>query len=281
MRFIRKLFYLLPPTLRFMTRRIFFLPMDLIIPLETENGIKLPARGLIYTGSGDFLETGKRFTEYFGKYAGLTSSSHLLDIGCGIGRMAIPLTNHISNKGRYEGFDAIEKGVQWCRRNIQEKFNHFHFQYIPLSNDLYRKGGMDPTSFIFPYPSRSFDLCIAISVFTHMLPDELNNYFKEINRVLKAGGKCFATFFVLDEQSSKAMKFGSFQFLYNMGDHFLFDKHVKAANVALPKQKLEHLFVDNKLEISGFYRGRWSGIQSNESLDFQDIYILTKNHNGD
>lgn len=276
MKFIRSLFYRLPPSLRFMARRIFYLPQDIFGNSSSENGIKLPPRGLIYTGGGDFLEAGKRFASYFVRYAGLRSDSKVLDIGSGMGRMAIPLTQIISKEGKYEGFDAVEYGVRYCMKNIHSIYKQFHFQYIPLSNDLYRKSGLDPSNFRFPYPDNEFDLCILISVFTHMLPEELNNYLQEISRVLLPGKICFASFFVIDNLSESAMQKGNFQFKFNMGDHFLFDPRVKAANVAYPKPILESKFSSHGLSIDHFFRGSWSGTSTSESLDFQDIYVLSK-----
>jgi SAM-dependent methyltransferase len=280
MKFARKIFYKLPPSLRFLIRRVIYLPIDLIFPKKTESGIRLPARGKIYTGGGDFLKTGKRFVGYFTEYASLKPESHVLDIGSGIGRMAIPLTDVLSEEGKYEGFDAIEKGVLWCQKNVQARFAHFNFSYIPLANDLYRNAGINPSTFIFPYKDNSFDLCILISVFTHMLPDEIDNYLIQIFRVLKPGASCFASFFVMDEHSAQAMKTSSFQFPYDMGDHYLFDKQVTAANVAYPKDQLEITFAKYNLSIKHFFRGHWSGLESDKSLDFQDIYVLTKKENG-
>lgn len=39
------------------------------------------------------------------------------------------------------------------------------------------------------------------SVFTHLLPDEVDNYLSEISRVLKPGGRCLCTYFLLNEES--------------------------------------------------------------------------------
>jgi len=51
----------------------------------------------------------------------------------------------------------------------------------------------------FPYRDNSFDFVLLISVFTHMTPREMENYVLNVSRVLKKGGKCLATFFLLNE----------------------------------------------------------------------------------
>ena len=47
------------------------------------------------------------------------------------------------------------------------------------------------------FPDATFDFVCATSVFTHMLPAGVANYLREIRRVLRPGGRCLATFFVL------------------------------------------------------------------------------------
>jgi len=53
----------------------------------------IPPRHLIFIGDGDYENTGKEFLHYFVKLAGLKPDDKVLDIGCGIGRMAVPLTS--------------------------------------------------------------------------------------------------------------------------------------------------------------------------------------------
>lgn len=273
---IRKLFYALPPSARYISRRLFYLPLDLIQKRYADNGIPLPPKGMIYTGGGSFLETGKKFSNYFQTYTDLKADSYVLDIGSGIGRMAIPLTNVLSKEGSYEGFDAIELGVNWCLENISSKFSNFKFRYIPLLNDLYRNEGIEASKFNFPYASNNFDLSILISVFTHMLPSETAQYLNEISRVLKPDAYCFATFFVIDSEAETAMQSSSFKFIHKYKAHYLFSEKVKGANVAYNRTHLEASFKDAELEIKHFFRGNWSGLKEGKLGEFQDIYILRK-----
>ena len=56
----------------------------------------------------------------------------------------------------------------------------------------------------FPCADNSFDLVFLTSVFTHMFAGDVENYLSEISRVLKPGGKCLITWFLLDEVSRKS-----------------------------------------------------------------------------
>ncbi|MBK6391468.1 MAG: class I SAM-dependent methyltransferase [Saprospiraceae bacterium] len=79
-------------------------------------------------------------------------------------------------------------------KNITSRNTNFGFQYIDLYNDLYKAKGRSAASFEFPFTQESFDFICAISVFTHMLPDEVENYVRQIALVLKPQGKAVMTF---------------------------------------------------------------------------------------
>ncbi len=130
---------------------------------------------------------------------------------------------------------------------------------------------------VFPYDSDTFDFVFLSSVFTHMMPKDVENYIAEINRVLKSGKKCFATFFVLDEISENSMNAsGVKQFPYNMGDYSLMDKSVKEANIAFKKEYIMKVIESNNFEITKFVRGNWSGTEADIFDQHQDIIIFKK-----
>jgi ubiquinone/menaquinone biosynthesis C-methylase UbiE len=57
----------------------------------------------------------------------------------------------------------------------------------------------------FPYEDQRFDLVFLYSVFTHLLPNDLDRYLTEVKRVLKKGGRVLATFFLLNDDSLGAL----------------------------------------------------------------------------
>ena len=271
---IRKIFYFLPIPLRYAIRRIIYLPSDFL----TKRNALVPPKGITFTGSGNYLQTGKDFFSHFQKYCDFTPESSILDIGSGIGRMAIPFTNYLTTKGRYEGFDIVKIGVDWCNKNISKSFPNFNFKLIPLKNDLYRLDTNEKASELkFPYENEAFDLVFLTSVFTHMLPNDMENYISEIHRVLKKDKNCFATFFIIDDQSTKSMnEKGHKIFPFDMGDYSLMDKSVKEANVAYKKDYITDLLKNYNFEITNFLRGNWSGIENSPLNEHQDIIIFKK-----
>ena len=77
--------------------------------------------GLLFIGGGDFKKVGEEFLNYFQNLGDIKSSDKILDIGCGSGRMAVPLTKFIDSSGVYEGFDIFPSGISWCQKNISTK----------------------------------------------------------------------------------------------------------------------------------------------------------------
>jgi SAM-dependent methyltransferase len=136
--------------------------------------------------------------------AGLRPNHDVLDIGCGIGRLARYLCDYLGTSGRYRGFDVMSEPVEWCQSNITPLFPNFTFQFTPLFNTKYNSDRRLPSAaeFSFPFPDDSFDFVFAQSVFSHLQPDESENYLKEIARVLKRGAVCYCTWILFKNGSA-------------------------------------------------------------------------------
>ena len=274
---LRKIYYLLSPSLRLLIRRIYYLPSDMAGQLFAKNKALMPPKGLIFTGPGDFIAIGLKYRTYFIDLGGLKPEHQVLDVGSGIGRMAIPLTGYLTS-GSYEGFDIVKKGVDWCTKNISRRYPDFRFTHISLRNDLYSSTGDTAQKFRFPYPDASFDFVFLTSVFTHMLPAEVEQYMNEITRVLKPHGRCLATFFILNEYSVTGMQQNpDFNFPFNKGYYRLMDDSVQSANVAYDEGYIQKtLASENNLRIVSSHYGYWSGRPKEQSTDYQDIVVFEK-----
>jgi ubiquinone/menaquinone biosynthesis C-methylase UbiE len=272
---LRKLYYALSPALRLKVRRLYYAPSDLMHQIMNKKDKIAPPRGLIFTGSGDFLNQGKRYVDIFVEQGGLQPHHHVLDIGSGIGRMAIPLASYLDKTARYEGFDLMKVGIDWCQANITPLYPNFNFTHVALKNDLYTDEGEAAEHFVFPYGEAQFDFCFLTSVFTHLTDKQVENYLREIRRVLKPNGKCLATFFVLNEQATPNSN-PEFQFPYDFGHYRLMDEKVKSANVAYQESYLRQFSQEIDLPIVAFYAGFWSHQQKAKALDFQDILVFEK-----
>ena len=278
---LRSLYYALPPGLRLAARRLVYAPIDAWDRLTGRRAELTPPRGMIYTGSGDFIRQGRRFLNFFIEYGGLEPRHDVLDIGSGIGRMAIPLTDFLEPTARYEGFDVVQSGVRWCVKHISRRYPNFRFRYIPLKNDLYTADGEEAADFAFPYAASSFDFVILTSVFTHMLPEQVEHYLMETQRILRPGGRVFATFFLIPSTDEAApAEDASFSFPYDYGHYRLMSERVRSANVAYREDYLwrtvRRIGAAGGLRLREVHYGSWNGRPASQSLDFQDIVLLEK-----
>ena len=155
-----------------------------------------------------FRRSGHQTVSQLKKLCGLENDFRVLDVGCGCGRVALSLIAHL-DKGRYDGFDVARPLVSWCSKNITPKFSNFRFKWVNVFNGGWNPNGkLKAWEFQFPYPSATFDLAWATSVFTHMLPKDTEHFLAEIARVLKPGGECLLSFFLLNETSRAHMSSG-------------------------------------------------------------------------
>lgn len=237
----------------------------------------VPPKGLIFTGQGDFVTAGNELLQNLINTCNLHKEHHVLDIGCGIGRVARPLTGYLNHKGRYEGFDVVPDGINWCKKHYK-KHTNFNFKYIPLENDLYNLDSNEQAAqFSFPYDDENFDIVVLTSVFTHMQPEEVKNYLNEIARVLKPGGRCFATFFVINESSESYLDNSPNPFFpHRHGNYFLHNNRVKNANIAYRVSFIAETANKAGLKMQQFHEGWWAGRSNDECMNFQDVIVFER-----
>lgn len=240
----------------------------------------VPPKSMIFIGDpdGDFLQEGREFEGYLREFCALKPNHRVLDVGCGIGRMAIPLTRFLGPEGEYVGLDIVRKGIQWCRQAITSEYPNFRFIHINVFNKHYNPdGGLQSQEYSFPFQEEQFDIVFLTSVFTHMLPDGLERYISEISRVMRPDGKALITFFLLNEESLKLIQSGKSdrQFKFEMDGFRTTNASNPEAAIAYPEDDVLRLFEANNLSIdSPIKRGSWCGRE--EYVSYQDIIVATK-----
>jgi len=169
----------------------------------------------------------------------LETKEDVLDVGCGCGKQAVPLARYLSKDSTYEGFDIVGPSIEWCRKNITPKYPNFHFQLADVYNKAYNPNGKHRASeHRFPYPNEFFDFAFATSVFTHMLPEDMEHYMSEIARLLKSGGRCFISYFLLNEESLRLInaKTCSWDFKYDFGKYRALDQATPESGVSYDEE---------------------------------------------
>src|SRR6202030_2923541 len=95
-------------------------PGELLPPRELQDWVG---------GGGPAVYTviGHEFLRYLVDLCGLQPGDAVLDVGCGSGRMALPLTGYLNQEGRYAGFDVAREAIAWCTENISKSHPNFDF----------------------------------------------------------------------------------------------------------------------------------------------------------
>jgi SAM-dependent methyltransferase len=166
-------------------------------------GFTIPVELVELTGGGtdtwDIISVG-HMREYE-RYCPIEPGHHVLEVGCGVGRDAIQLTRLLTS-GSYTGIDIIKPSIEWCGANITPLYPNFRFHYLDIHSQIHNPTGtLDVQAVSLPVADASTDRIILQSVFTHMFEGDIVHYLREFRRVLRPGGKVFASFFILDDES--------------------------------------------------------------------------------
>lgn len=191
---------------------------------------------------------------------GLQPEHRVLDIGSGIGNLAIGLLDYL--RGGYDGVEIHPEAVAWCQQAITARHPHFRFHRADLASRAYNPHGRVPASaYRFPFPDRRFDFIFLSSVFTHMLPDAVERYVHEIARLLAPDGVCVASYFLLDDRTRTAVEEGrsfiSLRVRHPSGVCRLHDAAVPEAAVALEEDFVRRIHDEAGLRIRDIRRGAW------------------------
>jgi SAM-dependent methyltransferase len=237
---------------------------------------ELPPLRLRDVGTGDFRAVGRHLAELFIAEVQPDPKAHILDIGCGAGRVAIPLT-HMLPEARYDGFDVMRRAIRWCRRNITSRHPHFRFHHVSVRNSDYSLLGVPAARFTFPFDDATFDCAFAFSLFTHLDFEEMRRYLRESARVLRPGGKLLATFFLLNDFSLPrlaTLPVPHLRFPVVREAVRFADARNPAFAVAVDESRLRELLSDAGFKEIRVLPGVWTGRESGPT--FQDVVVCQK-----
>lgn len=239
--------------------------------------IPLPSKEDADRIGGCFLEDALEFLGYLVQLVGLQPDARVLDVGCGVGRKAFILAHYLGPSARYEGFDIMADLIQWAQREITARVPHFKFKHVDVYNKCYNAAGtIGASEFRFPYEDDSFDLVFLTSVFTHMLADDVRHYLDEIRRVLRPGGQCLATAFLLNEESRAGIGAGrsSQEMVHPVSECFTINPEVPEWAVGYDEDLLLGWIGERGFTVEGKYYGGWCG--RGEYTSYQDILVYRK-----
>ncbi len=103
----------------------------------------------------------------------LGPDDRVLEIGCGVARIGVPLADKV---GFWQGCDISQNMVEVAKQRLNGKAN--------VGVDVLHGPKL-------PFPDASFDAVYSIAVFIHMDKEDFFLYLREIERVIKPGGRVF------------------------------------------------------------------------------------------
>lgn len=206
---------------------------------------------------------------------GLKPSDRVLDIGSGIGNLALALAD--THTGTYDGVEIHPEAVAWCRSAITGRHPRLRFHYADVFSSAYNPGGrLTASTYCLPFTDASFDFVYLGSVFTHMLPADVAHYLFEIARVLAPAGTCAASFFLLNDDRRADVEAGRsfmpFRFVDESGHGRLYDRGRPEAAIAIEETYVLAAYGRAGLRVERIRRGDWW----NGRADDQDVITAVR-----
>jgi SAM-dependent methyltransferase len=226
----------------------------------------------------EFKQNGDEFLRHYINHCGLRPDEHVLDVGSGIGRKTLPLVDYLDERGSYDGLELVKTAVDWCTEKYHSRYPNFNFHLIDVYNELYNpQGKYKATEYRFPFASEQFDFVVLNSVFTHMIAAEVKNYLGEIARVLKTGGRCLISFFLLNDESLQLIEEGrsTIDLRHEIGPARALNSERPELAIGFREDYIAQLYEELELEIrEPIHYGSWCGRRN--YLSYQDQVVAFK-----
>jgi ubiquinone/menaquinone biosynthesis C-methylase UbiE len=230
-----------------------------------------------FSDAGLFQRTGDEMAAEIIDLCNIPPDASVLEVGCGCERLSCAFGEYLNSIGSYEGFDVSADMIAWCQCHLQTRLPNSRFTWVDVhSPDQNPDGHIEGAAFTFPCSDGKFDAAVVSSVFTHIMPDEIERYVSELVRVLKPGGRCFISAFLFDEEAEAAVanKTTVFDFRYPVGPCLTFDREHPEAGIASHKDWLLGLLDRFGFEVNTIRNGTWRFVRSYKVS--QDYVVTTK-----
>jgi SAM-dependent methyltransferase len=220
--------------------------------VDARRGKLIPPRRLRnFVGAGDFEAVGRAFVGHCVDLASLEPTNRVLDVGCGIGRLAVPLSGYLASSATYLGVDTWPEGVAWCRRHIGTAYPSFTFELLDVFDEKYNPHARATDEAIgIQAPAGSFDFATLISIL-HLHPARVRRYLGEIGRLLRPGGHYLGTWYLLSDEDERAPD--------------------AVPRAAVSERAARAMLAEAGLEVTAVHYGHWDGRA--DGLSYQDIIV--------
>jgi SAM-dependent methyltransferase len=161
--------------------------------------IRVGSGNRIVNGHINFIKTSSDCWLTFLSRNYCTSRSHVVELGCGCGRVARVLKD-LWFEGTYIGVDIDNEMLDYCRHNFPpERFTFIqspHKSTTYFVRTPYNMSSAGPDLVIAEANSKDF--VYSLSLYSHLLEAEVIEYLRESHRILRPGGVMYMTFFCIE-----------------------------------------------------------------------------------
>lgn len=206
-------------------------------------------------------------------FTAITPSQKVLDYGCGLARLAIPMSGYLGDtRGSYCGVDTDKN----CIKRNRRVFGHlpqFKFHHVDIYSKMYNRKGQDYQVLLEEDFGGPFDLAFLFSVFTHVLPEDCDFLLTFLHSQLFHPGEIFASFFLLNDATNEAISSGKAhrQFATGYGNARIDNPKVPEGAVAYYEADVLQRFSQAGFSDIEVHYGKWRG--NIESWVWQDIIV--------
>lgn len=228
-------------------------------------GLTLPADylrtgGPAFRNNDYYVQSAKAEAQRLIQRFGVTPATPLLDVGCGLGRLATGLLAELGEYSAYCGVDVDAKRIDWCTRHIAQAHPGFRFLRVDIKNDRYNpRGAVLTEHFRLPFATGEFKVIYLYSVLSHMLARDAQLYFAEFSRLLDQDGRVFLTAFAEQDVPDVTV---------NPDDYIYASWHGELHCVRYSQAYLDELFAQAGFRVDDFEYGR--------ETDGQSAYFLSR-----
>ena len=219
---------------------------------DARAGKLLPPRRLRhFADAGDYESIGQAYLAHCVDLASLEASDRVLDVGCGIGRLAVPLSGYLEPSASYLGVDTWAEGIAWCRRHVGARYPNFTFTLLDVYDEKYNPTAppADDTPMIDASPG-SFDFATLISIL-HLRPEGVRRYLSELARVLRPGGRYLGSWYLLAEEDDRPSE--------------------SLPRPAMTESAARAMLDEAGIDVAAVYPGWWDG--RTDGLSLQDVIV--------
>ena len=237
-----------------------------------------------WVGGADPELVGEHCTNILARHLTVLPGAHLLDFGCGVGRVGVSVLQRYPLMGGLTGIDIVPKMVDFCRAEIGTRFPQAAYELFADANAHY-----DHLKHSAPARSRSeltsayrasMDGAFAFSVFTHVAPEDFVSLLSFVGDLLKPGARFMFTVFILTPYARAMIEAKATRASFpepafeNSGEVFVGTRSDRLAFIAYDIHRLEAMVWEAGLVPCALDYGDWRGGPSVGG--YQDVALCAK-----